>query len=384
MKKAFLEQCWEWARLADNPNLWTQPSKEEKLDTEYKRTHGFGHEDWLFEDSPDLIDKDGFHKGFLQGFRDKRNQPRNILLYQNTGNKQWEIVGYILEAEYDESKPTKIDTIIKRRKKYLKKIGVDNYENPNRYDFAFNIKFKSENAFILKKSIPIEDYHRICGYKHLSGTCDEALPTQNSLINKKGARQLIIKKVLMYQFRVSNLRKLSENNVIQSIEKINEYSKKYSEIFHRKVSSNQIHSGVRISETKYRIGQAQLRKFLLEERGCCDLTGFDIKPLLVVSHIIPWCVDEQYRTDPRNVLLLRFDIDALFDAGFISFEDDGKMIIAKSLDDALKSHPNDTALMGLKEVLAKKPKLDVKRLGCNKFLAYHREYCFQDGRSYNK
>lgn len=74
-----------------------------------------------------------------------------------------------------------------------------------------------------------------------------------------------------------------------------------------------------ITTQKSRTHQAFFREAILSsyENTCC-ITGLRIKECLVASHIIPWCVSEEHRTDPRNGLCLSATFDHLFDRGLIA------------------------------------------------------------------
>jgi predicted restriction endonuclease len=67
--------------------------------------------------------------------------------------------------------------------------------------------------------------------------------------------------------------------------------------------------------------------------GRCALTGITEPALLRASHIVPWadCADEQ-RLDVHNGLLLSSLWDAAFDAGLVSFADDGFALASPRLD----------------------------------------------------
>ena len=80
-----------------------------------------------------------------------------------------------------------------------------------------------------------------------------------------------------------------------------------------------------------RVGQDKFRKALEKGWGKCAVTGCVTPELLRASHIVPWSVDEEARTDARNGLLLLASLDVLFDKHFISFEDNGKIVISKCL-----------------------------------------------------
>ena len=67
--------------------------------------------------------------------------------------------------------------------------------------------------------------------------------------------------------------------------------------------------------------------------GRCPLTGIADPALLRASHIVPWaeCDTDAQRLDVHNGRLLSALWDAAFDAGLISFADDGALLTAISL-----------------------------------------------------
>ena len=67
------------------------------------------------------------------------------------------------------------------------------------------------------------------------------------------------------------------------------------------------------------------------ERGC-RITGIRDLRFLRASHIMPWslCPSSMERLDPHNGLLLAPHFDQLFDAGWISFSDTGRLMISPS------------------------------------------------------
>lgn len=66
--------------------------------------------------------------------------------------------------------------------------------------------------------------------------------------------------------------------------------------------------------------------------GKCALTSLQVPELLRASHAKPWkdSTDAE-RTDPCNGFLLEVRLDALFDQGFISFSDEGALLISPTL-----------------------------------------------------
>jgi hypothetical protein len=81
---------------------------------------------------------------------------------------------------------------------------------------------------------------------------------------------------------------------------------------------------------RQRVGQGFFRAALIDYWGACPLTGVSDPTLLRASHIVPWaeCASDAERLDVFNGLLLCAHWDAAFDAGLVSFADDG-MVIAR-------------------------------------------------------
>jgi hypothetical protein len=86
-----------------------------------------------------------------------------------------------------------------------------------------------------------------------------------------------------------------------------------------------------------RVGQDVFRKALLAYwGGRCPLTGITDEALLRASHIVPWveCETDKHRLDVHNGLLLSALWDAAFDAGMVSFTDDGAVLASCRLSPA--------------------------------------------------
>lgn len=83
-----------------------------------------------------------------------------------------------------------------------------------------------------------------------------------------------------------------------------------------------------------RVGQDVFRQALLAYwGGRCPLTGIADPALLRASHIVPWaeCTTDAERLDVHNGLLLSALWDAAFDAGLVSFADDGAVLVSPTL-----------------------------------------------------
>jgi hypothetical protein len=82
-----------------------------------------------------------------------------------------------------------------------------------------------------------------------------------------------------------------------------------------------------------RIGQGRFRTAVLAREPRCRVTGTMQARYLVASHIKPWavCTGDEH-LDGANGLMLAPHVDHLFDTGLISFEDNGDLVLAPSLD----------------------------------------------------
>ena len=118
---------------------------------------------------------------------------------------------------------------------------------------------------------------------------------------------------------------------------------------------------------KARCGQGVFREKLILHWGRCAVTECGELALLRASHIKPWRKSTNVeRLDPYNGLLLAPNLDAAFDRGFLSFDDDGSAIIS----DRLKS--DDRKRLGLSGHLSL-GRVDKKHLP---YLRFHREHVF--------
>ncbi len=121
-----------------------------------------------------------------------------------------------------------------------------------------------------------------------------------------------------------------------------------------------------------RIGQGAFRsKVLGLWNNRCAVTGSVILNVIRASHIKPWSVSSnRERLDSSNGLPLVAGIDALFDAGLISFEDSGRMIVSQRMS------PREQAIHATtNKALTKKPSRQMAT-----YLRYHRDRVFIENR----
>jgi hypothetical protein len=88
-----------------------------------------------------------------------------------------------------------------------------------------------------------------------------------------------------------------------------------------------------------RIGQDIFRAAVMDYwEARCPITGITDPALLRASHIVPWAeCDDAQRLDVRNGLLLSALWDAAFDAGLVSFANDGTVLAIPELSAAART-----------------------------------------------
>ena len=123
-----------------------------------------------------------------------------------------------------------------------------------------------------------------------------------------------------------------------------------------------------------RRGQGRFRQNLASIEKGCRVTGVADPRLLRASHIKPWrsCADNHERLDGYNGLLLAPHIDLLFDRGYISFSDNGDLMISSRIES------EQLALLGI----TSKPTLNVGSFSDKQkeYLKFHRAEVFLDKR----
>lgn len=115
-----------------------------------------------------------------------------------------------------------------------------------------------------------------------------------------------------------------------------------------------------------RVGQQLFRAALLDYwQGRCCVTGLDVPELLRASHIKPWatCGSDYERLDVFNGLLLAPHLDALFDSGLLTVDDDASVRISMTLE------PKARACLALEQPL----RVAGLRAGHCRYLKHHRE-----------
>jgi hypothetical protein len=115
-----------------------------------------------------------------------------------------------------------------------------------------------------------------------------------------------------------------------------------------------------------RRGQGVFRDNVRSIERACRVTKVERMEHLVASHVQPWRdSSNDQRLDGENGLLLTPTIDHLFDKGFISFEDSGRLIVSPVAD------PKSLKRMGVDSV--GRVNVGAFSQGQRRYLEFHRE-----------
>lgn len=162
------------------------------------------------------------------------------------------------------------------------------------------------------------------GWRNADGSPGELPLSAQIVMNKmnKLPESLIEQKILSWLSITSSEQELADILPIQQDKSLDETMKE------RLVAS--------------RLGQGEFRKKCLKLFPACPITGISFQPLLRASHIKPWaaCQNGHERLDPYNGIMLAAHIDTLFDQGWLSFSNNGHILISTELDFEVKTQLN--------------------------------------------
>ena len=170
-----------------------------------------------------------------------------------------------------------------------------------------SISKNSDNSFVIRFSRPLNSRH-FDSAKHFDSNGEFEFSLQESLTLSgllKRAAELFAS--------------LPDNPLEQ-------YQKKLAEFSDTEIQKTEAERLV-----KERVGQDIYREALMNYwGGACAVTGCTLKEALRASHAKPWkdCTSDAERLNVYNGFLLTANLDALFDKGYISFTDDGLIMLS--------------------------------------------------------
>lgn len=156
---------------------------------------------------------------------------------------------------------------------------------------------------------------------------------------------------------ITNKEELCNKAVIEEAQKIEE-----------EISSLNVDGASKKAIINVRVNQGIFRDKLLKRYNQCCLCGVENHTLLIASHIKPWVESEpKEKLDVDNGFLMCPNHDKLFDKGYITFDDDGKIIISERLTENDRVFLNVNSRMHIHIELTERNK---------KYLKFHRENVF--------
>lgn len=148
---------------------------------------------------------------------------------------------------------------------------------------------------------------------------------------------------------------------------INNYGTSFKEIEKAEQRLGALVGSEKETIIKSRVNQGKFRDGLLQLYPHCCLCGVDDSRFLVASHIKPWSESSGVeKLDLDNGFLMCPNHDSLFDSGYISFSDDGKILISSLLS------TNNMNSLNVKSDM----KIQLSK-GNRKYLNYHRNHIFK-------
>ncbi|MDQ6977058.1 MAG: HNH endonuclease, partial [Ghiorsea sp.] len=130
--------------------------------------------------------------------------------------------------------------------------------------------------------------------------------------------------------------------------------------------------------TQQRVKQNFFRKSVLSSyKGKCCMSGLSEERLLIASHIVPWSEDKLNRLNPRNGLCLSAIHDKAFDRGFITLDDDFRVVLSESF----KASNNQLILQAFASIEGKPITLPERFEPDINFLEKHRNLIFLDNKA---
>ena len=165
--------------------------------------------------------------------------------------------------------------------------------------------------------------------------------------------------------------KMGRANIWYGEESINQivlnYISAYESELTKKIEYNQLTGQEKDALVKVRVNQSVFREKLLQKYGeKCSLCGMSCTDLLIASHIKPWSKsDASEKTSVHNGLLLCPNHDKLFDSGYISFDENGKILISEHIS------AQNYQLLGVNHEMSINVSEEMQP-----FLRYHRKYIY--------
>lgn len=188
--------------------------------------------------------------------------------------------------------------------------GVNSHSRTNYISW---LKFLDGQGYALTELSSFEDIDDLLAIDTSRQGNRDIYTKPNDIVNFKSALRKFLK------FRQSDYVKSQEETILSEVNKVE--------------SDTTLSTTEREAIVKARVGQGKFRDELIRYWHGCSISTFSHYDLLIASHIMPWKdADNQQRLDVFNGLLLLPNYDKLFDKGYISFDDEGRIIYSRYID----------------------------------------------------
>ncbi len=364
-------------RFVLKPILWNtegylRPSGV-RANSGYPHEHGYGHEEW--NNSPRMAyERSGlayraFHTERIGGVPPPQDDPIVIFLYASHHGVQ-QLVGAAAEAR----------CLIDRedeRTALIGELGIRNFWREAWRLPGVQSAYTGEKAFL-------QEWKANCSWIP-NWTCLASMffqpdePVTLDPVNIRGTSKLLtmfgqhtsidaaasVRVLTSVPYR---LRTQEWQNVAEFVVRAGSLSDDAADGFKNLPSAPDLDRTTKQALIAARRGQGQFREQVAERWGrTCAVSGCAQEAVLRASHIKPWRAScNRERLDSANGLLLAANLDALFDRGLLTFDDQGQMLISRAIC------TKDRTLLGVPARLRRKPKKDERV-----FLNYCREQIFR-------
>jgi hypothetical protein len=358
-----------------NTSKYKHPAGVHAAKDSYPGKYGYGHEEW--NNSPKLRVKENgqifqvFHAELKQNSLIDSNNGQIFIFMTVAHDSIFQLVGIAGNAVFLGG-----DQHQNERKRIARKLDLNSLHDDAWRQPLVQKRFKNDHIAFTKH------WNDGCNWlpnwicpEELYWWLDEPI----TLIPEK----LTGKKYLPMMFSAYQSIELPMAEIIMSMVPDNQRGDKWKKLVgamniapYYSVDSDEINKGkglitTRMTMAEARVGQGRFRDNLLQKwQHSCAVTGLENDQILRASHIKPWAASknlQKERIDPDNGLLLSANIDSLFDAGLITFNDNGDMTLSKRLSN------KDIQMLGLPKSLRVKP--DKKQ---QYYLDYHRKNVFKN------
>lgn len=224
--------------------------------------------------------------------------------------------------------------------------------------------YKNARVYKSMKKIPKDIIKQRIYDERCSHLDNYIITTQNATLVEPHSRNMIIKG-------------MGQSNIWYGNPETNKKVIEYIENFEKGIECeiDRISNGTQPLEgqeqytiVKTRVNQGKFRDILLDKYGKCCLCSLENKNLLIASHIKPWAASNNMeKLSEYNGLLMCPNHDRLFDVGYITFDDEGKIIISKYLTEM------DRILLNIRDDM----KIQVSDENI-KYIQFHRKNVFKN------